>query len=881
MKPNLGKWFAILLISIVGILLILGFLLPFFVKPSALENFLVESVEKNTNYLLKVETPKFSILPSPSFYFSNIKLWDKKRGKMDVPFISATSVKCKLHLIPLMFRQIELSDIKLEGVDLQYPLDGAAGEKNKGHVLHVQDGAFEVDSVSSNHWIKFRARGKWLSEKENLSIRGRIKTNLKQIGLSQTSLDMDATLESLPASSLFQWINVAGIEKVEQGSFKLSSHVEKAVGMSPLSMQTKLELSQFIYHSAQDSNVVSKAADYKLELESLADFDQQILTFKNCSLETPFASLKGKGAIDLKTGKIESFELSSPLITLDNLPNYILPLTQIVPLGLGFSGEGSAEFRFQGNPEQLHLDGRVDLSKALLTYSRYFIKPKSVPLVLTTDELFFKHGKQLDGGFNIELDKARLKGSLVQFDITSGIGELTFVTNMFPLEGWQKYLPTFSEYEFSGNLKLFGNSKGDFEKTKKMIMMYHLAFDNVSARAKDLPALFQRLNGTVDGGPFELETRDFNFDFGETHFDVETKAFLQPSIKFNVRVSSPAVDIRNLVIQLRRLTKALGLPENSIDWTKPESTVAGLVQPGNKAENFHAEFEFEKDKATMKSLVFEIYGGKVGLSSLVDLSKTPNSHHADLDIQNISLARLMQKDLKKTVEGNFFLVVKLDGEGFSDELLKTKLKGDGVFSITNGDFQTFDILGSLGSIAELAGLGQYVSGTTRFSDVNGKFVISNGKVQTDHILIYSTDFDVDAQGAIDFDGTLNFRLNAVLSNQLSRKINSSLSETDRIGPIPMILTGKIDQPSIKTDPALIQDFIGNLLSSKLSNILSKQGWLKKPSHPAAASEAGVPQQIADAQNAQNSQPTQKASKKELVQTGMTLLESLFNNKSSS
>ena len=90
------KSLLITTILILSLLLLLGILLPNLVKPATLESFLVDSVEKNSEYLLAVENPTFSIFPTPSFHFSNVKIWDKKGGKIKDPFASANKVKCKL-----------------------------------------------------------------------------------------------------------------------------------------------------------------------------------------------------------------------------------------------------------------------------------------------------------------------------------------------------------------------------------------------------------------------------------------------------------------------------------------------------------------------------------------------------------------------------------------------------------------------------------------------------------------------------------------------------------------------------------------------------------------------------------------------------------------
>ncbi|MBI4388464.1 MAG: hypothetical protein HY582_05425, partial [Candidatus Omnitrophica bacterium] len=613
----------------------------------------------------------------------------------------------------------------------------------------------------------------------------------------------------------------------------------------------------------------------------------------NIQLVTPFATVQGKGGVDLVNQKLEGVQLNADAILLDDLPKYFLALARVLPLNLGFSGEAKADLLLQGGWEQLEVGAKIDLSKALLTYSRYFNKPKSTPLLITTDEFTVKRAREFDGGVDITLADAKFKGSLVKFDIISKVGEATFVTNLIPLAGAQTYLPTFTGYEFTGSAKFFANGKGDFQNPGKMVFMYHTALDDVSARAGENPPLFQNLNGAIDGGPLDVETKDIRFDFGNTHFSVQIKMFFYEK-KLYVVIQSPALDLRNFVLQFEKVFQVLALSKDLVDWEKLEQTVANLVQPSVNLENFTLGVVKEGEKLRIENLSFDVYGGRVAMTGWIDFSSSePPPAPSDsqgavnppppvvepayefrFEIQNVSLARMLRRDIAVPVEGNLFSVVHVSGKGFSKEAVQTQLKGEGSVSITNGEFRTFDIVGSLGQVAELVGLGQFISGTTRFHDMKAEFQIANGKVTTDHIFLYSNDFDIDASGEADFDGNLNFRLDTVLSNALSRKIDRRLNDTDRLGPIPLLLTGKIDSPSLRPDPSLIQDFLRNLIERQLGKILAGRDWFKKAGF--VSDQAEEPQKATP--------PASQETEQNLLGAGATLLESLFSkgeNKSSS
>ncbi len=851
---------------------LIGFLLPFLVKPEFLEHFLAETVEQKTDYIFSVEHPRFSLFPSPSFEFSNMKIWSKREKGSDTPLVSALQVQCKLHLFPILFKRIEFSKIRIKGIDFEWMLTGS--DLKHARIIQVRDASLALDDVRSNHWNQFNFEGKWLSDQPNIFIHGKAKANFEKWNLNYTAFQADVSLKSLSFSELLKWLNSNFGNQIDRGILKLNSKIEKTEGNSRLAVASQITLDDFVYRLPAETAMVSTPARYDLDLEAGFDLDNQTFSFKKLDLTAPFTAIKGKGSVDMKARKIEGVQLVSDSVVLDNLPNYFLPLAKWVPVNLGFSGEGELDLRLRGSLDQLFVNGKIDFTKALLTYSKFFIKPKAVPFDLSTEELVVQRGVEFDGGFNLTLKQTKMKGSLVKWNVLSKVGEVTFVTNLIPLEGWQEFLPTFSEYAFSGEAKFFANGKGNFEKIGSLVTMSHVALNQVSARSKSnqLP-FFQNLNGSVDMGPLDLETKGFQFDFGETHFDVEAKMLLPKSPKLVLRVNSPALDLRNVVLQLQKVFQVLGLPAGLVDWDHLEKMLSQMIQPDTKLENFSVLLSYENKQLVIQALDFDVYGGHVTLAGSLDFAPKDPVYHLNLEVQRMSLARMFRKDLNKPVEGNLFLTLQLAGEGFTREALQNKLKGLGTISVTNGEFHTFDVLGSLGAIAQFTGLGQYVSGTTQFSDVNGKFQVGNGKIVTDHILLHSNDFDADTQGDIDFDGNINFRLDTVLSSELSRKIDKQLSEGNRLGPIPLMLTGKIDSPKLKPDPSLIQDFVQNLIGRKLGKILSNGDLLKNLSGQTAGSQGQAP---SPAQR--SSQTAQPKPGEQLVETGMTLLESLFQKR---
>lgn len=875
--PRISKWVLPVVFVLVILIVVLGFTLPFFVKPDFLSNLLSEAVQKNSDYLLSVENPKFSVFPVPSFEFSDVKLWAKREtGKTGTsePVVTAQKIRCLLSPYPLLFKKIAFSKIEVDNADFEYQGIQMTGAKIK------------LENVGSLQWIKIQADGKWLQNKSNVSLKGRFKANFDKFNLNQAAFQMQVSLQSV---SIFE---LAGIwlpqwtAQIQRGTVRAGLDFNKEENQSTVLVNGEIDLRDFIYHSQKDTALLSAPGQYKLDFENSYDIDSQIVNVKRMDLSTPFAKFLVKGSFDAKASQLENVQVSSSQIVLDNLHTFILPLADLMPVNFGFSGEAQMELRARGTLSQLKMNGQMNLTNALLTYSKYFVKSKGTSFLIMSDEMMLRHGTELDGGIDVQLKDIKMKGSLVKYDLAKKTGEITFVTNLIPLEGAEEYFPTLSEYKLRGNVKLFANAKGNFEAPGVLIGMGHVAFNDVAAESKTGAPLLQKLNGKVDAGPFEVETGGIQLDFGNTHFNIQAKMFLQKTKPVLVQIESPAFDIRNFVLQMRKVFQVMQIPDTfsesdaaslpksapriererkTVDWEGIEKSIQGFVQPDAKLENFILELGYENKEWTIRKLEFNIYGGHVSFMGSLKLGEDEPLYQVALEVNRLSLAKMLRRDVRTPAEGNLFLALQAGGEGFSKEMFRSNLKGEGSVSITNGEFHTFDVLGSLGTIAQLVGLGNYVSGTTRFSDFNGKFLIANGKVQTEHIFLHSDDFDIDSAGEIDFlEGNLNFRLDTVLSNTLSRKIDSSLTENDRMGPIPLLLSGKIDSPSLRPDPSLIKDFVQNLISGKLGKILADQGFFK-PSQTSNQAPAG--------QNRSDQRPGDG-----LAETGMTLLESLFQKR---
>lgn len=866
--------------SIIVFILLICVLLPLFIKPNTLQRVISSQFRERTGFDIQLERPGISFLPLPTFRFYNIEIRDPGQPDTVPPVLTLEEFQCQLKILPLLIKQVDISNVFFKNANIAWPVSLDPNEAPRA--MEFKHVTATVSDLKSNHWMKIKLTGGWLSDEPNLSVQGKVKIDFDHPDPADMSWDGLIKIKTTPLKTSLKEFKVPAAEFIDDGTFAWDGRVMKTSVSPEVSLQGVLTLDSLIYRINDHKTNASEKANYRLDLDALYDLNSQLLTFKPTTLSSSFLNLKINGGFNVKEGKAEELHLALEPIYWDRLPNYILPLASLLPVNLGFSGTSSLDVVVSGARNDLAIHASGDLTEAIFTYSRYFEKPKSVPFSFQSDHLSLKDNHILNGEVDITVNQAKLKGSFVKFDTLTGLGEITLMTNQFDLHNWETMVPTLSKYDLSGTLKLFVNVKNkpaanEQAETSEPRLMYHVAFDNVAVREKEgdaSEALIENLNGSIDAGPMDLEAKKFSFQIAGSQFSGQAVMFFQEVPRVVANLESPALDLRSVVAKAGPISRIFGASLTADQLAPIQKSIESIIKPNVKIENLIAEIGYENNHIALKNLSLNLYEGSLRTSGWLELGSEKPAYALDVEIEKMSLARMSQNNLQSPIEGNLFLVAHADGKGFSEADIKTNLTGDGTVSITNGDLKTVDILGAMTVVAQLAGLNELASGHTRFQDINSKFRIGNGKITTDQLLLYSTDLSVDAAGDMDFQGNLNFRLQTSLSNPLSKKINPATGENEKIGPIPLILTGTLEKPSVKPDAALIQNFVINLAKQKFQKIFPAQAPAEKAGDTATAETAETKSEnpLADlmSKDGANRSNTEKA-----VQTGMALLESLL------
>jgi len=853
-------------ISIFLLVLVLALFssIPFLVRSQYLEHMVSKTIQDQLGYTSSFERLRVSFFPTPILHLETFEL-KPLAANTALPLVHAVNATFRPSIISLLLGKSELAHIGLNDADIHY--SWRDGKGNLVKTISLKNVYFDLWNIRPNHPVRFKILGKFLNDSENVSLAGTFQTDFKNFRLKDLISKIQISIGPIEFSKLAEWWGSPLPVHVEKGTFSLSGQAFKRGGTSELEFKGSSSVHNLVYQ-IPPKPAISMAGDYQARFQIKLDLFSGSLIFQDGALTTPFGGpfdLEAKFNI-FKTA-IEEIFVKSKGFKIDTLPQYLLPFAEILPVNAGFSGESQLDFFVKGEPQLFLINTRVDLSKTTLAYSQYFSKPSGIPLFLHGD-IKLVGGRVLRGDVAVEFEEASLKGSIVNLDLVSGDTELTVLTNKFSINGWRQYFPLLEQFELSGGVKILANIKGNFNHLEQGRIMNNVSFDHISAKAAN-GAEIQNLSGSIDFSPLDAELKNIQFEIGSSKFTAEGKMLAQPDTRWLVEVHSPKLDVRNFISQLHKTSDAISVQGMKLDWNQVEAFAGKAISPDESFEKFELQFVSTEGRVMIPLLHFDAYGGTVSSRAVLDYSQKAPVSVIEFELERLNLARIQMNAAKPVADGNLFAVATLTEEGPFDQGWIDRLKGKGSLSVTNGEFHTLDILGGLGQITELATLGNFQSGATRFSDIRGDFQVENKKAKTENTVLVSDDFQIDTIGDVGFDGSLNLRLSAYLSPAISQKISSHVGENTRLGPIPILVVGTISQPSIRKDPMLIGTFLESLVQQQFSKITSRY-----------VPSKSVPPPTFPTQENQKLNPNQPAAdlQQALVDSSFKLLENFLSKK---
>ncbi len=844
----------------VSVIIIFFSSLPLLVRPDFLERLIRDQVEKQLGYSPSFERYRLSFFPLPVIHFYQCSI--TQGSKEAEPILKAERVSVRPSLLSLLMGRAEFAGVSLRDAVLLFPSVPTKGTAKPFLTLEHVNADFH--HLKSGEPVHFKIKGRFLSPVDNFNLGGTITADFAKFRPEDLVLDVNGSLNGVAIEQLGRLWEYFPV-KISKGTASFSGKAVKKKGASELDAEGLLKIQDLVYEAGRKP-VQSSAANYELLLKAGFDTTKKLLVLREGTLNTPFGGpFQINGQFNVSRQSFDELFVRTETLRLDLIPQYVVFLTEILPVNLGFSGQSRLDLAVKGDVKMLELDLRVDSTQATLSYSKYFSKPAGAPFVFRGDVRLVA-GTVLRGSFSVDFDQAAAKGSIVDWDLSSRNGEITVLTNNFTVKGWEQFFPPIRQLSLNGGLKLLFSAKGNFNRIRESnTMATHVTFDDLGIKSPGGSEI-KNVNGSIDLGSLDSEVNQFSVQIGKSAFTANGKMFLKPEKRWLLQVQAPEVNVRDVVNNLRGIAEATELSELRFDWVGIEKSIS-FIRPETSYQKLEAQVVFGENRLMVPEAKLEAYGGTVSGRGLIDFSKERPSTEINFDLNRLSLARMGPSTEKPLVEGNFFAAGSLVSLGPLDAKWAERLTGQGSLGITNGEFHTFDLLGGLGQIAQLALLGKYQSGSTKFNDMRGSFTVGEKKVQTKDLFFVSEDFQIDAAGDVGFDGKLNYRLAVYLMPNLAQTVSSGTGATDRLGPIPILLVGTIDKPVIQRDPVLLQTFLDQLVQKQFSKIISKI------SSPKSAGETA-------SDTKETSTTGDKDFKKALVDSGFAFLEQFLTEKKS-
>ncbi|HNX68655.1 MAG TPA: AsmA-like C-terminal region-containing protein [Candidatus Omnitrophota bacterium] len=695
--------------------------------------------------------------------------------------------------------KLENFSLKMGAVrpNIPIPLQFTSGVGGKPDALVVK-GHLMVDSLK-----------KWSWEKTS----GHLAVELKDIVLHHVSREPSYD----PRRSVF----------FKDGEIRTTLEITKKIREPFVELSAEGSGKGLAYEVLQDKTWTAPPSfDAEWNMTGAWNHDTEELKVHKMKVKSPIGNIEANGAVKLGTGEISGIHFAVSDMVLEDLLKYCPAIEKAIPFHIGFSGPSKWVVSADGTLDHLSIHLDWDLTKVLLTYGQYFLKPKDIPLNVSFDYLVQK-GATLSGDFAVKFEKMSLKGNLKDLDLATGNGQLNLLTNKFSMNGWEQYIPALQQYKIQGDAKLLANWKGDLRKLEKAEHIFNVTIEKGSLVVSDGKGIH---NATLafDYSPMMLEGRQMKFDIGNSSVVADLKIWggaedRQTEVRVVSLELKPREAWQAVVGLCRSKAPEAGAAPDLYD--QVANSIEVLFPQDQALKDFSTSVRYRGKKWDVSELVFTAYQGQVALRGMMDFADKEPQYRCDGEVKGLDLGLYTgRKDTNtKVLDGNLTLQGFLEGRGWGKEAWGKSLGGEGSFSLVNGKFQTFDLKDTLATMEPFSAIGEVVPSIRDFDAMDFHWKLSGGKIFTEDLLVKQKDYVMDAEGTLDLEGLANFRsevyLSTALAARLFPKMASAFNKETKahFGPISVLLSGPLAAPAVKFDP--IQ---GETLSDKIRRKKAKE-----------------------------------------------------------
>jgi AsmA protein len=432
----------------------------------------------------------------------------------------------------------------------------------------------------------------------------------------------------------------------------------------------------------------------------------------------------------------------------------------------------------------IQIEGRITLQNTKVDFTSV---PK--PFEMPYGEIIFNNRSLSFFTSQAKLGEAPLELKLVMEDFSdpSLTSELRTKLNLALLG---EFISLPEGTDLKGDAEVNAKAYGKMKKVEGMNFSGRVGLKKVEMTTPALGVPIRNLNADIALKDDDLEISDLSLSLGKSSLNLKGKMygaipyFLSPKKEkplLSFSLDSPLLDL-DQILPVSEEEKAEGKRSDQDTVLLPDINAGGQVfiqRAIFRGIEFN-DVSFKMDVADgvlrLDNIVANVYSGSVGGGVTCDLK---DMDHTQFDM-NLTANQIEANDFLSrftSFDNRLFGKLKLNadfsGKGNSVEDIQKSLLANGTASFEGGKLVNWELLDKLATFLNIEDFKEQQIRTLRNS-----FRITEGRVWFDDLSASSKQGDFTLVGSVGLDGSMDYKLTAVLSPELSLRFDvlSSLSE---------------------------------------------------------------------------------------------------------
>jgi AsmA protein len=384
--------------------------------------------------------------------------------------------------------------------------------------------------------------------------------------------------------------------------------------------------------------------------------------------------------------------------------------------------------------------------------------------------------------------------------------------------------------EVGGALALKGSADLPLDRPEAIRFHGTVRLEDLSYRDAGMARPVNGLSGTLSVNGDRATWSDFAVRIGSSSLEgsLSVEDFLRPRVGFTL--TSSRLDFNEI---LGTFTPAPGVPAG-----EPGPSASSGLPPGPQPQvsdsgglvsqvrgsgtlsvrairfltfdlsDVRAGVALTAGTLSLKDLKAAFYGGTLGGSASVEMARAIPHYTVGVTMKEVAVDPLLQAydpSLGHLLSGAFAGNLDLASSGADMKPILAGAVGSGAISLTNGSISSFSVLKQLASLLEMVGGKGIGRDSTPFESLTAHLTVGAGRATTNDLTLRSPDLDLEGQGWVGLDATMDLAVTARFSPEASQgmlaKTPRLTALSDRNGRLAVhfTLAGGLASPSFRLD----------------------------------------------------------------------------------